>query len=97
MEAIKPFSDATRFILVGTKTNEGKGCREDILHWNFHGPLDHAADIMSNAVIRELGAGDNENGGSGSLKNCRGDIFNAFMSTGHYEYADCRFEIIPIL
>ena len=94
---IKPFSNAMHYTFHGTQMdNKGYGKRS-FLYWEFRGSLAEAANIMADAVLRELGDGDNENGGSGSLENCRGDIFNAFMSTGHYEYADCRFEIIPLL
>lgn len=94
---IKPFSDATQYTLRGTQMdNKGYG-KHIFLYGEFPGSLAEAANIMADAVLRKIGAGDNENGGSGSLENCRGDIINSFVSTGHYEYADCRFEIIPLL
>lgn len=52
-----------------------------------------AVTWLADAVIRELGDGDGENGGKGSLKNCYGDIWNALYDTGRYDYADCRFTI----
>ena len=52
-----------------------------------------AATLLTEGVLHELGDGDGENGGTGSLKNCRGDIWNFLFHHGHYSYADFLFSI----
>lgn len=91
---MKLFSDAKRFIL-SARILEKDGYRE-FMKYDFNGMISEAAKFMTDAVIRQLGDGDNENGGRGSLRNCYGDIFNCFLSDGHYEYADCEFSILPV-
>jgi hypothetical protein len=48
---------------------------------------------IADLIIQELGDGDGENGGYGSLRNCYGDIFNYLMRGGSYFYADMVFMI----
>lgn len=55
--------------------------------------IPEAAKLMADAVIRELGDGDGENGGRGSLKNCYGEIVDCFIRGKKYVYADCEFSI----
>ena len=86
----KPISDAKKWTL-HAYTEDDSGKKTDFLLATVYCEGFEAARIMADAVIRELGDGDGENGGLGSLKNCYGDIFNSFLFSGHYEYADCRF------
>ena len=48
---------------------------------------------LADEVIRQLGDGDGENGGKGSLKNCYGGIWNYLYDGGKYYYADLVFSI----
>jgi len=66
---------------------------ETILFYRMPAEKHEACTFLADCIIRELGDGDGENGGRGSLKNCYGDIWNALFFTGHYEYADCRFAV----
>lgn len=72
------------------------GTKELFRITHFSGNLAKAAKYMTERVLQELGDGDGENGGKGSLENCYGDIFNVFMGSGRYCYADCVFTIVPL-
>jgi len=52
-----------------------------------------AATILTEVVLHELVDGDGENENHGSLKNCRGDIWNFLYHHGQYSYADLIFTI----
>lgn len=93
---MKPYTDAKHFKLEAYRMDD-MGIKSTILYYDVYCDLHEAAKIMADVVIRELHDGDGENGGSGSLKNCYGEIFNSFLFTGHYEYADCRFVMFPVL
>lgn len=69
---------------------------QELMNYVAYCPFYEACRIMADAVIRELGEGDGENGGMGDLRNCWGDIFNAFMFHHRYEYADVMFVIYGI-
>lgn len=77
-----------------TKLNEYTESRE---HFFRYETLDSdkafAATILTEVVLHELGDGDGENENHGSLKNCRGDIWNSLYHHGHYSYADLTFTI----
>lgn len=92
----KLFSDANHFTLVATR-HAYEPNQECFFKLDFHGELRDAAKILADVVLAELGDGDGENGGYGDLKNCYGSIIDSFVRTGHYEYADCRFNAHPIL
>ena len=93
---MKPCTDAKHFKLEAYRQND-EGQKSTILYYDVYCDLHEAARIMTDVVIRELHDGDGENGGSGSLKNCYGEIFNCFMCGHQYGYADCVFFITPIL
>ena len=92
---MKPYTDATHFKLEAYRQND-EGMKSTILYYDVYCDLHEAAKLMADAVIRELGDGDGENGGSGSLKNCYGEIFNCFMCGHGYAYADCEFFMTPV-
>lgn len=75
------------------KCNAGTDKEETILYSRFVGSKYEACKFLADFVMQEMGDGDSENGGKGSLKNCYGDIFNALMAHGNYQYADCVFTI----
>ena len=52
-----------------------------------------AATLLTDIILHELQEGDGENGGRGSLENCRGDIWNFLFFNGKYYYADLEFTI----
>lgn len=64
-----------------------------ILWYEAYMEIPEAAKLMADVVIRELGDGDGENGGRGSLKNCYGEIVDCFIRGKQYIYADCTFSI----
>lgn len=83
---------AVRKLLDGqTLKQEGeKVVREWVINGNLFGERD-AIQVLVGWVIYELGDGDGENGGKGSLKNCVEEIWNEIYHTGRYEYADMIF------
>lgn len=83
----------SRFKLVATNVVKNK----NILEYDFRGDFREACRLMSEVILTELGDGDNENGGMGSLKNCYGDIWNSLFLYGFYNYADCEFHIYRTL
>ena len=90
----KPFSDCYGFCLDAYSETNGK--RTTLLYCKrFNGSAKDAADFMTEFVLNELGDGDGENGGRGSLKNCRDEIRDILCRDGFYSYADCFFRIIP--
>ena len=91
---MKPYTDATHFRLEAYRHVDGH--LKTILYYEVSCELHEAARIMADVVIRELGDGDGENGGSGSLKNCYGGIVDCFMDGHPYEYADCEFHVYAI-
>lgn len=92
---MKPYTDANHFHLEAYRQND-YGLKSTIIYYDVYCDLAEAAKIMADVVIRELHDGDGENGGSGSLKNCYGEIFNCFMRGHGYTYADCEFFMTPI-
>ena len=53
-------------------------------------------DCLNRAMLRlfeELGDGDGENGGEGSLWRCAKEIYDCLASGGHYCYADMEWWI----
>lgn len=93
---MKPYTDAKHFKLEAYRMDDEGYSKSTILYYDVYCDLHEAAKIMTDVVIRELHDGDGENGGSGSLKNCYGEIFNCFMSGHGYTYADCQFFITPV-
>jgi len=49
-------------------------------------------DIMS-----EIGDGDCENEGKGSLWKCAGEIYDNIKSGNEYFYADCSWQVVPVV
>ena len=92
---MKPCTDATHFRLEAYRQND-EGLKSTILYYDVYCDISEAARIMTDVVLRELHDGDGENGGSGSLKNCYGEIFNCFMEGRGYTYADCQFFVTPV-
>ena len=93
---MKPFTDATHFLLEAYRMDDKGYSKSTILSYDVHCDTSEAARIMTDVVLRELHDGDGENGGSGPLKNCYGEIFNCFMRGHHYGYADCEFFMTPV-
>ena len=84
-------------ILEGVKITKLDGNTESREHFFRYETLDDdkafAATILTEVVLHELGDGDGENENLGSLKNCRGDIWNFLYHHGQYSYADLTFTI----
>ena len=93
---MKPYTEAKHFKLEAYRMDDEGYSKSTILYYDVYCDLHEAAKLMADAVIRELGDGDGENGGSGSLKNCYGEIFNSFICGHGYTYADCQFFMTPI-
>lgn len=93
---MKPYTEAKHFKLEAYRMDDEGYSKSTILYYDVYCDLHEAAKIMADVVIRELHDGDGENGGSGSLKNCYGEIFNSFMEGHGYTYADCQFFMTPI-
>lgn len=64
---------------------------KDYFTFKYRGKKINACKFSADLVISELGDGDGENGGKGSLKNCIDDIVTCFMAGHSYYYADCVF------
>lgn len=92
---MKPYTDAKHFKLEAYRQRDD-GLKSTIIYYDVYCELHEAARLMADVVLRELGDGDGENGGDGSLRNCYGEIFNCFMSGHGYTYADCQFFITPV-
>ena len=95
---MKPFTNATHFRLVALRSIDKTypETLQTLLYYDVYCELHEAARILADAVIRELGDGDGENGGCGSLKNCYGDMVECFISGNAYYYADCEFYITAV-
>ena len=52
--------------------------------------------MCADLILDEIGDGDGENGGAGSLRNLWDDIFEMLLDKGVYEYADCKFQVVPL-
>ena len=59
----------------------------------YRGTKKDACRFSADLVISEMGDGDGENGGKGSLKNCIDEIAEYFLVAGNYAYADCIFRL----
>ena len=82
-----------RHLLLKAYRHTDDGVKKVILWYEAYMENYEAAKLMADAVIRELGEGDGENGGQGSLKNCYGGIVELFIRKMKYFYADCEFSI----
>jgi len=69
---------------------------EEYFSFQYHGNRKDASRFCAGLVISELGDGDGENGGKGSLKNCIDEIAKAFEHGGNYCYADCEFVLAEV-
>ena len=76
---------------------ECKKAGKDYFSFKFHGKKEIACKFCADLVIAEMGDGDGENGGKGSLKNCIDDIVKAFLECGGYAYADCTFDLREVV
>lgn len=92
-DVAKESLECSRFKLVATNVVKNK----NILEYDFRGDFREACHLMTKAILAELGDGDNENGGMGSLKNCYGDIWNWLFLFGYYNYADYEFHVYRTL
>ena len=90
----KPFSDGNGFCLDAYEETNGK--ITTLLYCKrFNGGAKEASEFMTEFVLSELGDGDGENGGKGSLVNCRDEIRDCLYRDGFYSYANCFFRIVP--
>jgi hypothetical protein len=91
---------SNHLILEGSKTTKLDEYTESTECFFRYEVLDNdkafAATILTEVVLHELGDGDGENENHGSLKNCRGDIWNCLYHHGHYSYANLTFAIKEI-
>lgn len=74
-------------------------CKKDgkeYFSFQYHGNRKDASRFSAGLVISELGDGDGENGGKGSLRNCIDEIAKAFEHGGNYCYADCEFVLAEV-
>lgn len=62
----------------------------------FIGNKHEACETLANVILNLMGDGDNENGGKGSLKNCRDEIITTLEMYNSYSYADWEFYIKPL-
>lgn len=69
---------------------------QDYFTFKYCGEKSNACKFSADLVISELGDGDGENGGKGSLKNCIGEIADCFMTSGTYNYANCVFSFSEV-
>lgn len=65
---------------------------EDYFTFRYKGEKRVASQFSADLVITELGDGDGENGGKGSLRNIVKEISETFFDTGRYAYGDCVFD-----
>jgi len=65
---------------------------EDYFTFRYKGSKRVASQFSADLVISELGDGDGENGGKGSLRNCVKEIAERFFACRRYSYADCIFD-----
>jgi len=56
--------------------------------------LDRAVDWLTEQLFEELGDGDGENGGKGSLRNCETEIRETLTQLNPYTYANTKFQVI---
>ena len=70
---------------------------KDYFTFKYRGKKSNACKFSADLVISELGDGDGENGGKGSLKNCIDDIVRYFMAGCNYFYADCVFKFREVM
>lgn len=90
-------------ILPSSKKKEGVfalECRKDgkeYFSFVYRGDKETACKFCADLVISEMGDGDGENGGKGSLKNCIDEIAKMFEDGGRYCYADCTFDIREVV
>lgn len=77
-----------RYTINATKDN-GKTCIVD--EGGGFRLLGAAVESLLEVLYGELGDGDGENGGKGSLRNCRGEIEDTLKAGTVYTYADCAF------
>lgn len=71
-------------------------CKKDgkeYFTFEYRGTKKSACRFSADLVISEMGDGDGENGGKGSLKNCIDEIAEYFRVAGNYAYADCIFRL----
>ena len=88
------FIDGERHLLLKAFQLTQDGLKKRTILWyDAWMDIPEAAKLIADAVIRELGDGDGENGGHGSLKNCYGEIVDCFIRRKKYVYADCEFSI----
>lgn len=86
-------------ILPSSKEKEGVfvlECKKDgkeYFTFKYRGTKKAASRFSADLVISEMGDGDGENGGKGSLKNCIDEIAEYFLVAGNYAYADCIFRL----
>lgn len=76
-----------KYVAEGKRLDGGVICRKSFDR------LEDAVNWLTNQLYDELGDGDGENGGRGSLRNCEGDIRKTLAALQTYGYAECRFKV----
>lgn len=54
---------------------------------------DEALNYLMLDLFKEVGNGDNENGGKGSLWRCSKEIYDTLKDGYSYSYADCNWQL----
>ena len=85
--------DVTRQETQWFLTGEGT---DHIYRQPFIGDKHEACETLAKVILNLMGDGDNENGGKGSLKNCRDEIVTTLELNDSYSYADWEFRIKPL-